>query len=53
MEITVEKQTSLDSKAMVKGKPLNEVVNNGWDRLNKLYGVDMRKLAARHNLKKQ
>ncbi|MDR0232836.1 MAG: hypothetical protein LBI82_12050 [Dysgonamonadaceae bacterium] len=51
MEVTVEKQTTPYSKTKIKGKSLNEVVNNGWDRLSKLYGVDMRKIATQHNSK--
>jgi hypothetical protein len=51
MAITVEKQATTYSKTKIKGKPLNEVVNNGWNRLSKLYGVDMQKLAAQHNSK--
>ena len=50
MELTSEKQATAclkeNSKENLKGKSLNEVVNNGWNRLSELYGVDMRKLAA-------
>ena len=50
MKLAAERQTTTYSKAKLKGKPLNEVVNNGWDKLSKLYGVDMRELATQHHL---
>ena len=48
MELTAEKQATTCSKENLKGKPLSEVVDNGWNRLSELYGVDMRKLAVQH-----
>jgi len=51
MELVIEKQQTTPSKNKLKGKSLNEVVNNGWNRLSELYGVDMRQMAARHNFK--
>ena len=49
MELAVEETVLLTNR--LKGKPLNEVVDNGWNRLSELYDVDMRQLAAKHNLK--
>jgi hypothetical protein len=46
MGLIIEKQKTTSSKNKLKGKPLNEVVNNGWNRLSELYGVDMRQIAA-------
>ena len=51
MELTAERKATTHSKNELKGKPLNEVVNNGWNRLSELYGSDMRKLASQHNFK--
>ncbi|MDR0873372.1 MAG: hypothetical protein LBN27_07905 [Prevotellaceae bacterium] len=48
MELTM--QEPLTSNRL-KGKSLDEVVNNGWNRLSELYGVDMRQLAVQHNFK--
>jgi len=49
MELAVEEMVPLKDK--LKAKPLSEVVDNGWDRLSELYGVNMRRLAAQHNFK--
>jgi len=51
MELTIEKQTRTCSKDKLQGKPLSEIVDNGWNRLSELYGTDMRKLASQHNFK--
>ncbi|MCL2649770.1 MAG: hypothetical protein FWD60_01940 [Candidatus Azobacteroides sp.] len=49
MKLTAEKQATTCLKKDLKGKPLNEVVNNGWNRLSELYGVNMKKLSAQHH----
>ena len=51
MELIAEKQATNHSKTKLKGKSLSEVVNNGWNKLSELYGVDMRKLATQHKFK--
>ena len=51
MEKIADKKTATHSTGKLKGKSLNEVVNNSWDRLSELYGEDMRNLAAQHNFK--
>ena len=51
MGLIIEKRKTTSSKNKLKGKPLEEVVNNGWDRLSQLYGVDMRQMAVQHNFK--
>ena len=51
MELTAEKQAKTYQKNELKGKPLSEIVDNGWNRLSELYGTDMRKLASQHNFK--
>jgi len=51
MELAVEEPITNSLTNEFKGKSLNEVVNNGWNRLSELYDVDMRQLAAQHNFK--
>ena len=46
MELTAKKKITTYSKNELKGKPLNEVVDNGWNRLSELYEVDMREFAT-------
>ena len=50
IELAVEETTTILLTNRLKGKSLDEVVNNGWNRLSELYDVDMRQLAAKHNL---
>ena len=52
MGLAIEKQKTTSSKNKLKGKPLDEVVNNGWNKLSELYGVDMRQMAAQHSFNK-
>jgi hypothetical protein len=48
MELTMQESFTANK---LKGKSLDEVINNGWNRLSELYDVDMRQLAAQHNFK--